>query len=343
MIKIRPIAESDFAALKGIAVASGPGFTSLQEDDCKLAAKIERSVLSFSGDDKLRPEPPHYLFVAEDTTTGRCAGISAIDVNVGAFPPLYHFHKSRHLHYSPSLNMHRELEILSLCNEYSGVSEVCSLYLHPDYRNTTAGKLLSKVRFLFMADFSELFAQRVIAEMRGFEDASGHSPFWRWIQRQFLPIEFATIDRLVGLGERGFIAEMMPRYPLYMNMIDQDARDVIGKVHNNTRPALAMLQKEGFENRGYFDLFDAGPTVEARLQNITTVRNSQVLTLNVQPTLNEDEATRGIITNCQMSTFSAAFVESVVVDPYNQSLAVSSDVAGQLELTSGQSIRFIPC
>jgi arginine N-succinyltransferase len=50
---------------------------------------------------------------------------------------------------------------------------------------------------------------------------------------------------------------------------------VIGKVHANTEPALAMLLKEGFENRGLVDLFDGGPTVECELANIRAVRESK--------------------------------------------------------------------
>lgn len=343
MIRVRPIANSDFNALKDIAVASGPGFTSLPEDDEKLKAKIARSVASFASSKDNLPENPLYLFVAQDMTTGECAGISAIEANIGAYPPLYHFHKSRHLHYSPSLNMQRELEILSLCNEYAGVSEVCSLYVKPEYRQSHAGRLLSKVRFLFMADFPEFFASRIIAEMRGYEDESGHSPFWRWIQKQFLPIEFATIDRLVGLGQRGFIAEMMPRYPLYLNMIDAQAREVIGRVHKNTQPALAMLKREGFDNRGYFDLFDAGPTVEAKLQDINTVRSSDSYCVHVQHSLDVSQAQKAMITNSQMASFKAIVAEAVVINRQNNTLTLTPDTASQLAVSAGQAVRFIPC
>lgn len=360
MIIIRPITEADFTALQAIAVASGPGFTSLPEDDGKLLAKIERSCASFAANEThTAPDHPLYLFVAEDTSTGQCVGISAIEANVGDYPPLYHFHKSRHLHYSPSLNMQRELEILSLCNEYAEVSEVCSLYVLPEYRKSHAGRLLSKVRFLFMADFPHCFSHRVIAEMRGYEDESGQSPFWRWIQKQFLPTEFATIDRLVGLGQRGFIAEMMPRYPLYLNMIDPDAAAVIGRVHTQTEPALAMLKREGFENRGYFDLFDGGPTVEARLSDITTVRSSQVFTAliraiptegfsSTQPTEAADgrvrgERARGILTNSRLSAFKSVMSDQFWVDSLNETLIVAPEIADLLVLAPNQSVRFIPC
>ena len=44
------------------------------------------------------------------------------------------------------------------------------------------GRLLSKHRFLFMAEHPELFDSTVFAEMRGVSDGNGHSPFYEWLQ-----------------------------------------------------------------------------------------------------------------------------------------------------------------
>ena len=60
----------------------------------------------------------------------------------------------------------------------------------------------------------------------------------------------------------------MPRHPVYMNLLPQDARDAIGAVHADTLPARTMLEQEGFRYEGYVDIFDAGPTVECFRDNI---------------------------------------------------------------------------
>ena len=52
----------------------------------------------------------------------------------------------------------------------TGTAELCSLFLHPDWRRDGNGSLLSKSRFLFLAEFPEYFSPRVIAEMRGVSD-----------------------------------------------------------------------------------------------------------------------------------------------------------------------------
>ena len=101
----------------------------------------------------------------------------------------------------------------------------------------------------------------IIAEMRGVSDEEGHSPFWQWLQEHFFTIDFPTADHLIGIGNKVFISELMPKHPIYANLLGKEAQEVIGQVHEKTKPALKLLEKEGFEHRGYVDLFDAGPTV----------------------------------------------------------------------------------
>ena len=69
----------------------------------------------------------------------------------------------------------------------------------------------------------------------------------------------------------------MPRHPVYTVQLPEAARKVIGEVHNDTRPARALLEAEGFRYEGYVDIFDAGPTVEAYRDNIRAVRESRIL------------------------------------------------------------------
>ena len=131
---------------------------------------------------------------------------------------------------------------------------------------------------MFIAEFAQLFAPKVIAELRGRLDADGTSPFWEGLGRHFFAMEYSTADYLTGLGQKAFIAELMPRHPVYVNLLPPSARDAIGDVHADTAPARAMLEQEGFRYEGYVDIFDAGPTVECARDNIDAVRRSSVMT-----------------------------------------------------------------
>lgn len=278
MLVIRPITSRDLVALLRIAEESGVGFTSLPVNEERLAAKIAHSEASFAlSDSQCQSGEQGYLLVLEDTDTGEVVGTTALEARVGQTDAFWHYHLGSAVHSSPSLGVHKELKTLSLCNDYSGVSELCTLFLSESHRQGYNGKLLSKCRFMFLAEFRDRFSDVVIAEMRGVSDSEGKSPFWSWLQEHFFDMEFPQADYLSGLGKKTFIAELMPRHPIYVDMLPQAAQVVIGQVHDKTRPALKLLKAEGFRWRGYVDVFDAGPTVECDIDHIKAIRESERL------------------------------------------------------------------
>lgn len=280
---IRPISHKDLDTLFQIALESGPGFTSLMPDKDALARKIAHSVASFERQ-VTSPGDEHYLFVLEDEQTGDILGTTGIEANAGHTRPLYHFRRNRVTHYSRDLDLRRSVETLTRCNHYNGYSEVCSLYLRPEFRQANAGKLLSRVRFLFMALHPERFSDKVIAEMRGVSDATGQSPFWNWLKTHFIDLEFDRATHLAGSGYTDFIDELMPSHPLYTCLMSSCARAALSQVHSDTRPALRMLEAEGFQHKGFVDLLDGGPTVECALADIRSVRSSFACKISIDDT-----------------------------------------------------------
>jgi len=333
---LRPIKESDFNALKQIAVESGHGFTSLPVDDQQLKEKISRSVESFSKQVS-SPHDEGYLFVLEDQQTNEIVGTTAIEAAVGTQIPLYHYHLGKTVHHSSALNVYNTVEILSMCNDYTGCSEICTLFLKESHRKGLAGRFLSRIRFAFMADQSNRFSETVIAEMRGVSDESGNSPFWQWLLEHFFSIEFPQADHLVGLGDKVFISELMPKYPIYANLLSEEAQSVIGHVHEKTKPALRLLQKEGFEHRGYVDLFDAGPTIEARLNNIQTVQQSHIVKISIVDTIVSQKTYA--ISNQQLCDFKAVFTQNAQLDLPDSTLFITKAYADAINVDNGDFVR----
>ena len=142
---IRPICSADLDVLHQIAIDTGPGFTSLPDNRELLAERIQASEDAFS-----RPieqcEPLHYLLVMEETDTGEVVGTCGIDAAVGLNAPFYHYRIGTVVHASRELNVHNSFRTLYLCNDYTGCSEMCTLYLQPDARHSANGSLLSKSR-----------------------------------------------------------------------------------------------------------------------------------------------------------------------------------------------------
>lgn len=338
---LRPITKKDFAALKQIAIESGHGFTSLPVDDQQLKDKIDRAEKSFAKNIN-QPLDESYLFVLEDSETGEVVGTTAIEAAVGLSVPLYHYHLGKTVHHSATLNVYNTVDILSMCNDYTGCSEICTLFLRENSRKGLTGRFLSRSRFLFMAQHSERFADTVIAEMRGVSDEDGHSPFWQWLQEHFFSIEFPQADHLVGLGDKVFICELMPKYPIYVNLLSKKAQAVIGNVHDKTKPALKLLEKEGFEHRGYVDLFDAGPTVEAKLGNIRSIRESQVcpITIGELEPISQHSSDTLAICNQGVSGFRATFTQHAHYNHAKHTLVISQEVADALKLSQGDAARF---
>lgn len=336
---IRPITAADFSALHDIAVESGIGFTSLPVNDELLQRKIRRAETSFTKS-VTEPGDESYLFVMEDTDTGEVVGTTGIEAAVGVDDAFYHYHLSKVVHASRELKIHNTVEILTFCNDYTGVTEICTLFLREQARGGITGRFLSKVRFLFMMEHRERFAETVIAEMRGVSDENGRSPFWEWLEEHFFSMDFPTADYLTGIGNKVFIAELMPKYPIYVSLLSKEAQAVIGQVHRKTRPALQMLQEEGFSCRGYVDIFDGGPTVEANLSHIRTAQASRKLPVIIDDAAAANGQTCYII-NTSVENFRAVATE-MAVNEEQQVAVLSQATATALNISEGDAIRFAP-
>ncbi len=336
MIIIRPIQASDYDSLHRIAIESGHGFTSLPVNEELLQKRIARAEASFNKE-VTQPGDEGYLFVMEDTETNTVVGTSGIEAAVGLDDAFYHYHLGKVVHSSRELDIYNTVETLSLCNDYTGASEICTLFLSESHRKNNNGRFLSRFRFLFLAEHSERFADTVIAEMRGISDEDGRSPFWDWLEEHFFSMDFPTADYLTGIGKKVFIAELMPKYPIYVNLLSPEAQQVINKVHSKTVPALRLLEAEGFARRGYVDIFDGGPTVEATKDSIKTVQQSQKYQVIIDEVNNEEKF---FVCNTKVKDFRATQANISVRETANQ-VVISQHVADALLITEGDWVRVV--
>ncbi|GAB6063216.1 arginine N-succinyltransferase [Deferrisoma palaeochoriense] len=275
MMVLRPVRVDDLEAVVGLVGASGYGLTSLPKDPDLLADRVRDGAEAF-GREIRKPGGESYLFVLEDLETGAIAGTSGIVAKVGGFEPFYTYRLETHELVSEVLGIRREIRCLHLVREHSGPCEIGSLYLSPAYRRHGNGRMLSLGRFLYMACQPHRFERVVIAEMRGVVDPAGRCPFWEAIGRHFFGIDFPKADYL-SVRDKRIISELMPTHPIYVPLLPREAQEVIGRVHPETEPALALLRQEGFEPLGFVDIFDGGPVVGCDRPAIRTVRETRVV------------------------------------------------------------------
>ncbi len=332
---LRPVAYQDKDAVIAIAEAAGIGMTSLPPHPDVLAEKIERAVKSFEGtlDD---PGDELFFFVLEDTETGTIAGTCGIEAHIGLKRPMYSYKISTVTQHSDTLGLVNRNDMLQIVNDYTGVSEIGSLFLMPEYRRDRLGRFLSRVRFLFVGLFREHFDERLVAEIRGWHDGKGNSPFYDALAKKFFQIDFAKADWICATEGNRFISELMPTYPIYINLLPKEAQDVIGRPYVNSEPAKAMLEREGFHYHNYIDIFDGGPTLEARIQDVRAIKEMQER-LIVATESASNLTTRAMLSNQSLSQYRAC---PGFVREEEGGVVIDAASAGKLGLVSGDTVVY---
>lgn len=286
-----------------MAKLTGGGFTNLPPDRKALGAKLERAAEAFANtEDALVDE--QFVLVLENLQTRKVAGTCQLMTMVGQQWPFYSYRLNTLTQYSQALDRTVRAELLSLVTDLEGSSEVGGLFLHPNERAGGLGLLLARSRYLFVAMHRERFADRILAELRGIIDERGGSPFWDGVAGRFFGMSFQEADYFNAINGNQFIADLMPKHPVYVSMLSEDARSVIGVPHPTGRAAMRMLENEGFHYEGYVDIFDGGPTMVARTDEVTSVKNSVEAKL-MSHDLAEGE--RAILATGRLETFRACY------------------------------------
>ena len=274
--RIRAAREQDFNALYEMAKLTGGGFTNLPPDKATLEGKLARAAEGFAREGESQDDDL-YVFMLEDFETGTIRGTCQIFGEVGRDRPFYSYRISTLTQKSEELGRIFRNQTLSLCTDLEGSSEVGGLFLHPHERAGGLGLLLARSRYLFIKQHRPRFGARVLAELRGVMDPAGHSPFWDALAGRFFGMTFPEADEFNAVHGTQFIADLMPKTPIYVAMLPESARSVMGQPHPTGRAALKMLQAEGFIWECYIDIFDGGPTVTAPTDQIRTVREAEWL------------------------------------------------------------------
>jgi arginine N-succinyltransferase len=272
--RVRPARGEDFRAIYQMAKLTGGGFTNLPADRKTLVEKLARSDKSFARKQDSQAADL-YVFVLEDPRTGKIRGTCQIFGQVGVVQPFYSYHLSTLTQTSPELGKTFRNQTLSLTTDLEGSSEVGGLFLHPEMRAGGWGSLLARSRYLFMKQHRARFGDRTLAELRGVMDEAGNAPFWDALAGRFFGMTFPEADEFNAVHGTKFIADLMPKTPIYVALLADGARAVIGQPHPSGRAALRMLEHEGFVFDRYIDIFDGGPTVAAATDDIRTIREAR--------------------------------------------------------------------
>lgn len=335
--RIRPARANDLQALYEMAKLTGGGFTNLPANRPALESKLAASDAAFTNkDDALTDE--RFTMVLEHKESGAIRGTCQIFTKVGQVWPFYSYRLSAWTQHSEELDKTIRTEILSLNTDLEGSSEVGGLFLHPHERAGGLGLLLARSRYLFIAMHRSRFADHVLAELRGVIDDAGESAFWNNIGGKFFHMSFAEADMFNALKGNQFIADLMPKHPIYVDMLDEAARKVIGRPNVSGRAAMRMLENEGFAYEGYVDIFDGGPSMMARTDRIASIENAVSQPIRIAQISSENEAVKALVATGHLSQFRCAYAQIISA---NDHIVINPEAAAILDVSDGDKVTYI--
>lgn len=328
---VRPARMADLDSLEICAKAAN-GIINLPKEKTGLEERITKSIDSLNKQ-ITAPEDEDYLFVLTDDKT--IAGTAGIYSQLTHNHPLYVFHVGEMRTHNLSWAKPAEKRMLTAQRYPEDVSELCALYLLPNLRKEGFGKLLSFSRLLFIAAHPQRFSNTIVANMRGFIE-EGESPFWNEVGKKFLPLNFSEIQALRSKSE-AFIAQFLPKYPIYVSFLSDKAKMVIGETYPSTQPAVKMLLQEEFVVTEDIDPIDAGPILKGKKSEIKSIVNSHVATIHeiIPKAINSP---RYILGNERLD-FRACY--GTLNFLAQDKVIISEETANALDLNEGELLRYI--
>ncbi|RMF13273.1 MAG: arginine N-succinyltransferase [Gammaproteobacteria bacterium] len=275
MYRVRPARHDDVPGIERLLSQMEARVSTLPEDRDRLAEKIELSQRAFERD-PLVAGRERLLFVLEETESGDILGTSGIDRSAGNGTPFYNYRCDELIHSSHQLDVNNTVPVLYMTHELTGRSLLCSLTFDKNRVDQAGRELLSRARFLYMHLNADRFDPRVIVEIQGVQTPDGQSPFWDSLGRHFFGMDFREADYYSHVKSKTFIAELMPAHPIYVTLLSEYAQEVIGQPHPAAEANCQLLHREGFRIGKYIDIFDGGPTLEAELAQINTVKRAKL-------------------------------------------------------------------
>lgn len=329
---IRNVQAKDFDPLLHLIRAADFGMTNLSQTPDKIKCNMEEA---FQAIETYTPnQNQKYLFLLEDLDTHTIGGYCGIFSQIADLKkPHYKIESIPQPQLFPEAPTTTSVLVPAIFQ--TPASEVCSLYMQPEWRHKGVGKLLSLSRFLFIGLFPERFQAKIIAEIRGFTTPKGIAPLWDGIGRQFFQVSYPTLLTFCNAHPE-LIASLLPKYPIYLSLLPPSIQKLIGMPHPNAEPALNMLTKQGFVFNQQIDPFDGGPWIEAATTEIKTISQKKTALIS-KIDENHLSTYKGVLCNGKLD-FRACYGNWTVTE--HAGVIISRLVAEALQVEPGEKITF---
>ena len=253
----RPATADDISAISAFTSQADSGLTTVPKTEEAVAEYVLESLDFLAGKNGAN----RLLFVAE--REGKVLGISGIIPRLGVDRPFYSFKRSRHARKASQLDLSVRYDTLQLTTDFDDYTELATIFISPEARGTGVGRLLSIGRLGFIHAHRDRFEAHLMADIRGWVDADGNSPFWEHLTSKFIQTDFDDADHHSS-GDGGFIVELLPALPILLNLLPPSVKECAGRPHDLSAGAMGLLMSAGFEETDICDIFDGGPAIRCR-------------------------------------------------------------------------------
>lgn len=259
---VRSAKPDDVGAL--VCLASGVKLLSLIPDVRTVTQRVARSCDSFA--QRIEESLREYIFVAEELSTGRVVGTSALYASyISETHPMHcaHIvHRDGAEFYSRSI----------LCDRYSGIG---GFTVDKLYRKHSAkiGTQLGMLRVMLYAMHAEWFTEELFVEIVAPISTDGESKFWNNYGRQFSGLQFAEAYEMARMGQRTFMDCFPLVYPVVKEVECMSPEEVC--VPQTALGSQHLARKLGFSFMGSVDPMDGALQYRAQRDSMPLVQNGR--------------------------------------------------------------------
>lgn len=338
MMIVRPATQRDVAGLlTGVRHAQSP-LPGLPADAAAIEALVSRSVATCAG--TLPQAEQCLVFVLDDEDAKRLIACAVLVPAIGLSEPRYSFHVGKVVHASKELALFAQAETLLLGNDHTGASELCCVHAFDAANQVAHIETLLRGMLLFVAAFPATFAATMIVQLPGLANAGEQPAFWQGLGSRFHDVEAFPTTKFDADRMKSQVAALLPRHPVYVPFLTEDAQNAIGKVGTQAAAFCALLEREGFAFHGNVDIVDAGPIVECPINRLRTVRQGGAGTLtSAAAPAGQSGASSGLV--CAGSTVHAFRAAQARLSVVNGQVSVEQGVVNALAVTPGASVRYL--
>lgn len=210
----------------------------------------------------------HVQITPEDTSLrlalpGDIASLRLVP-RLGMKLPRYHFRLGRVVHAAAELDLFRVQTTLLLGNDHTGRAELTDLRWAADLDaaalTAAVGELITAAQALLRERPAD-FGDALVAELPGWVDDAGRSPFWQALGARFYTGNPAEAQARLGPDWRSHLAALLPRQTVYLSFLGPEAEAHVLDVPAAWLPVRAALAATGFHPPEHARIDDGGPVL----------------------------------------------------------------------------------